>query len=228
VERIYLAITKIPERYRRGLSKLRILSDQNIAELCSALGRSQATSKFSNFSATVAGEIKGIKKEDVDDILQSLYSLSVYRVDSEEPIAKVVSDVAAGLRVTEKGEPGPSDQEELRFKERLSKILSIDSLSVAAKAAKLKIDYSRNFCDAKVFSDIRPVFAAPDQKPIGTVVTHTLRVEYHENGEHKEFYVALDGEELGKLRKAIERAELKAASLRSLIKEIGIIDFDRP
>lgn len=73
---------------------------------------------------------------------------------------------------------------------------------------------------------MRPVFRQPNAKPIGSVINHTLKIEYHEDGDHKDFYVALDAQDLSELKGVLERAETKAISLRSFLKQSEMPDLN--
>ena len=79
-------------------------------------------------------------------------------------------------------------------------------------------DHENSFCDAKILTDLRPVFgASAEVQPEGIVVTHTLKLEYHDDrGAHRKFYVALNQDDLETLRNVLERADKKANSLQAL------------
>jgi hypothetical protein len=65
----------------------------------------------------------------------------------------------------------------------------------------------------------------PTSRPVGAVVTHTLKLGYHETGEHKEFNVILDCIDLNFLREIIDRAQAKDRTLRGLLKEAHLADL---
>jgi hypothetical protein len=60
--------------------------------------------------------------------------------------------------------------------------------------------------------------SSPDEEPYGAVIVHLLKLSYHEDGDHKEFFVALDDADLKHLKEVIERAERKAKTLRGKLK----------
>ena len=68
-------------------------------------------------------------------------------------------------------------------------------------------------------SDIRPVFAGSPGDTAGALIIHNLNISYHNGSRHKEFYVALDSDELDELKQVIERAQKKAVSLKLLLKK---------
>jgi hypothetical protein len=91
---------------------------------------------------------------------------------------------------------------------------------------RLQRDGERLYCEAKILSDMRAVFHDDAiSKPAGAVVTHTLKVGYHENGTHKEFFVVLESADLEALKEIIERAQAKETILRKLLPEAGLQDL---
>lgn len=105
--------------------------------------------------------------------------------------------------------------------------MSIEALRTVAKAARLQRDGERLYCTAKILSDIRPVFGKdPTQAPVGAVLTHTLRIGYHEGKEHKEFHIVLDSNDLDALGKAVQRAKAKDKTLREFLKTANLRNLD--
>jgi hypothetical protein len=54
---------------------------------------------------------------------------------------------------------------------------------------------------------------------VGAVVVHSLKIVFHDAGSHSEIYLALDSADIAKLKAVLERAETKAASLKSLLED---------
>ena len=100
------------------------------------------------------------------------------------------------------------------------------NFDIVAKAWDLKTDDERVFCGARILTDMRPVFG-PNVKdgPKAMAVVHLLKLGFDRVGDpkrHNEFHVSLDAEDLGSLRKLIERAEDKASTLRNSVKDIPV------
>jgi hypothetical protein len=118
-----------------------------------------------------------------------------------------------------------SEEEKPRLTEKLTSLLSSDSLELASKVEQLALDHPSIFHDAKIVSDLRPVFADPTDPPIGYIIGHTLKIISHEHGAHKELYFALDLEDIHTLQKIANRAEQKATSLKAVIDATKTRDF---
>jgi hypothetical protein len=91
------------------------------------------------------------------------------------------------------------------------------SIGVSSKALEVMTQHQHIFCKARILSDIRPVFADNPEMADAAVITHTLELGFHRNGQHHDFYVALDADDLKKLKMIIERAEKKHVALQSIL-----------
>lgn len=54
------------------------------------------------------------------------------------------------------------------------------------------------------------------------LLEHTLKIVFHDGFRHRELYMALDTSDISRLREVIDRAEKKAASLKSLLNSKGL------
>ena len=104
--------------------------------------------------------------------------------------------------------------------DRIKSLLSFDkTMAVTAKAFDVMTEHARTFCRARILSDIRPVFTNLDEFASAAVIIHNLQIGFHEGGtgEHKEFYVALDTNDIQNLKEVIERAEKKTVALEAIL-----------
>jgi hypothetical protein len=90
---------------------------------------------------------------------------------------------------------------------------------------QLKMDHQSILEDAKIVTDLRPVFDKPGERPLGAIITHTLKIVHHESGEHKELFFALDADDVLNLKRIAERALEKMSSLKDFIKSADIKDL---
>jgi hypothetical protein len=221
-----MAMTRIPQRYRSGLAKIRELSDSEIDAISNALASCPLTGGLNGMIDTVYERAPVIKADDVEDIVMSIHSLYTYRADSEIPLTAFVSELIKAMRRGGK-DLALSEDQKPTFQEKITKLLSIEAVGLAAKAEFLRVDYEKTFYDAKIMTDIRPVFSKPVERPLGAAIIHSLKIEYHEGGQHRNFYVALDVNDIETLRKIAERAELKAKSLQSMLASTSLIDLSQ-
>jgi hypothetical protein len=221
-----MAITRIPEPYRSGLAKIRGLSASDIDAISNALATCPLHGGIKGMIATVRAQAPTLTVDDIEDIIRSLYSLYIYRGDSDTPVSSFIPELIIAMRSSGKDLVIP-EEEKIIFQERITRLLSIDALAMASKAETLRDDHDKSFHDAKILTDIRPLFTKPDEKPLGAAITHMLKIEYHQEGEHKILYMYLDADDLELLKKVVQRAETKASSLQALIKSANLLDLSR-
>ena len=208
----------VPSSDREGLSQLLRLSEGDLDRLIAAIRETPPVLRRGEFTSQVAS--KANISADAGEIVRVLTVLYSVRAETELSL----SDFADVIRESVEQDQAfdgikLSDDQWETFKVRLSTLLSLDhSLGVVAKAIFLLTDHPHVFHGARVFTDLRPVFGAdPAQPPVAGVIVHQLKITYHEGDELKEFFVALESEELRRLFLILQRAETKARSLRSLV-----------
>ena len=215
----------IPEPFQLGVQKLAELPEPILAALAAALKETPPSTSSKVRISSVAPKVSGLSTDDVDLILRTLDSLYQVRAHLEAPLDKFISDVVAALKFT-KISQGVSEKNEATLRTRLELLLSATPLAISAKAQVLQREHAYLYHDARIITDLRPVFGASTKDaPEGVVVDHTLKVVYHEGGDHHELYLALDSSDLIELKKIIERAEEKEQALRTLLDNKGIKVF---
>ncbi len=218
-----LTITAIPDRYRPGLAKIKDLPAETVSAITVALSKVPVSSiKEMTAAAETAGALSTADAEAIITALRSLYML---RASSESSVPEFVSILIGAMQVSGRKDLAVSDEDKPRLTEKLTSLLSSGSLELASKIEQLKLDHPSIFHDAKIMSDLRPVFAEPTDPPIGYIIGHTLKIISHEHGAHKELYFALDLEDINTLKKIAERAEQKASSLKAVINATNTRDF---
>lgn len=210
----------IPIRYRAGLAKLGSLPDESFEKLRGALEKLPPMASASQISGQAGSAVSGVPAGDIEKILKSVCSLYAIRINYRVQPQRVASDVAKSLMSTTEAKDADVDPQKLEL--RLKTLLEVESLSYAAKATSLRGDFSCIFCDAKVITDLRPVFGKAEERPLGALITNILKLEYHEQGDHKELYFALSLDDIASLKKALERAETKNASLSEFLRSSGL------
>jgi hypothetical protein len=119
-----------------------------------------------------------------------------------------------------------TDDETPTLEIRLGRLLSVESLTVACKASDLEYGYDRVFENARIFTDIRPVFGGEGTSDVrGAVIVNQLRISCVEGSGVKDFFFALDQDDLAALRKIVERAEAKSKTLAALLLQAGVGDL---
>lgn len=213
---------KIPDRHRVGMQVFLALNDSSYTDLLGALKRAPSMSSSKELVAWVAPEVKTLQADEVKNLVNMLTSLYRVRVRSNVSVQQLAEDICDPLR----GDGGlPADQE-AKFRDRLATVLSVEALSVVAtKAQELRTEFERTFCDARLITDLRPVFGGNvEDAPNAMIIVHTLKLGYHDtnSSEHKEMFVAMDNEDMAKLADQLVRAAKKEKTLKTRLEAAGI------
>jgi hypothetical protein len=196
-----LPLLNIPDEDRIGLTLLRDMPEDLFASVLLELERSPDSTP----------SVAGIPDERARGLKESIDTMYTIRASADVKIDEFVNDVWDAFR-----EPSSSSAEEQKLKERLTRVLTIDPLNVAAKAVLLHNESEHDFCEARILTDVRPVFGDdPEANPDALIITHTLKLSYHQTGSKlQEIYLTLGSSDLKELTKVIDRATKKADSIR--------------
>ena len=211
----------IPKRHIKGLNLLRSLSASSANELLRALESAKVASGSYEMADRIAGKVKSIPMEDLRQIMSLLYGLYHVREYSTLNKNDFLRELLEGVQ--ENAHPKIANNELPGIKLRLKGFMRLKTLENLSKALVLQRRHERVFCEAKIASDVRTVFEEDlKSTPVGAVISHILTIAYHEDGAHREFYVALDHFDLEILEKIVKRAKAKDNTLDELLESSGI------
>ncbi len=215
-----MAVLNIPARYQPGVSVIAGMSESSYTDLLRAL--LQAPSGFDTereLAAWISSEVKTVPSTESAKIIRTLVSL--YRLRSKQENL-TVQELARDITVAAREIHGIKTAEGIDLAQRLESLLGIASLNTTAfKAKELQLESERTFCQARIITDLRPVFSENLEGTPPMMVVHTLKLGFHEK-EHKDIYVALDEADIAALKKTLQRAEEKSQKLKSILDASGI------
>lgn len=216
----------VPDAYQSGVDALVHITDDQFSQLLSALKAAKPSLFSTGLASQVTPSINGLKSREVRRIVESLVAMYAVRIRLGISSSEFASGISAAIDDFE--EASFSEEDKLRLAERLTQLLEMEkSLGITSKANDVLTEHEHTFCSARVLTDIRPIFQSDlASPPSEAVVVHTLKIAYHQDREHKEFYVALDSDDIQMLKSAIERAELKDRSAKSLLDKAGVLCLD--
>lgn len=218
-------VLEIPKEDTGAIATIKGLSSASIEKFISALKGAPLISDPQEMAAHIAKQIPSIPVERLIPMLTTLYTLYHIRELSGVPHPRFLKDLVSAIRNAPDLQV-PS-KELPKFQSLLERLLGIDSLNMISKAARLQRDGERLYCNAKILSDIRPVFSQdPTVRPLGAVLTHTLKIGFHKGSDHRELHVILDSNDLTALDEVIHRARAKDRTLRELMKNADLASLD--
>jgi hypothetical protein len=95
-------------------------------------------------------------------------------------------------------------------------------LMISAKAGTLAYTHQNLWMNARLITDVRPVFDTAGNKIVETVITHSLVVNYADGtGDRRLIALALDQSDILDLRRQCDRAELKARVTVDALKSLN-------
>lgn len=209
----------IPLRHQRPLAQLHELTSTEPAALINTLNGVAAFASFAAIRRELESLWPVITSDEVQAILMTLVSLAsqLSQWDPDE----------LGRLVSESEQIQIEDTDRERFGHLLTEVLQLDTLQVTAKAAAVSTRQEHVFQDASIMTDIRPVFGDdPTEEPAGAVLLHTLSLDHFTEGHTHTFNVALDADDLARLKAVVDRAEAKARSVARIVAAAGLSLFE--
>jgi hypothetical protein len=212
---------EIPKEHIPAIGKILKLSDAAIEELISALLSTTITAEAPAMAEKIAALVPSIPLEDLGAIIDTLYSLYHVREFSEVRPARFNRDLVDTL--LQNSDLGLKKDDASITGKRFQRLLNLKTLNTLSKAIRLQRGGERIYGDAKIITDIRPVFDEDvTKRPTSAVITHTLQLGYFEDGEHRQFFIVLDEQDLDALQEVIERSKTMGDTLTHLLDSAGI------
>lgn len=152
--------------------------------------------------------------------------LAVWLLNFYQTQRKIQKDaVVTGEAITEEFERKARSEEEKRglqlWKQECGKVVQAVSLLKANHPLIMshkagRVVYARPYLlrEAKILTDVRPVFNSEGDAVTQVVVSHTLHVIYQEGGKDDEIHLSLDAVDIATLKRLCERAERKAKVIK--------------
>ena len=206
----------IPAENRSAIATVKTLTPAVLEQFISALEAAPPISNPHGMADHIAKQLPSFPENRLVPVLEMLYTLYYIRDLSGVNPNTFLDDLMDGAARASELRLAQGGASKLRL--ILEKLLSIDTLRTVSKASRLQRDGERLYCSAKILSDIRPVFRSdPSLPPVGAVITHTLKVGYHEGSGHMETQIVLDSDDLARLAAVVQRAQVKDKTLRKFL-----------
>ena len=215
---------RIPEPFKPGFELISKLSKKHVNVIKKALTDTPIGSGPEDTAKSIEDKIN-FKSSEVRNIINTIFSLISLNIREEVEKEEFINDI-----VTSYDDINPSLGEDKREKliEYLQTFLEADGqVKHTIKAATLLSENKKIFIESRVLSDIRIIFEEKIENPKQcAVIIHQLKIIYHENGEPKEIFIALDKEDLNQLKETANRAIQKDKLIRNnTYKEISFIEL---
>ena len=216
---------QIPKKDLAALKAIAELSALDFKALIDSIAQVKPTFSPVQFSRNVAKKVDKVQAGDVSEMLRVLFVLYRMKDGGDVEPNEIPQSVVEAFSGLSSPKDGISANQKKVLATRLKALLSFDkSIAVTAKAFDVMTEHERTFCRARILSDVRPVFTDDTKSASAAVIIHNLQIGYHDSGtgEHKEFYVALDTDDIQMLKEIIDRADKKTITLETMLESAKI------
>lgn len=166
-----------------------------------------------------------MKPEELQDLLLEIFEgnkmqaisvsrllISLYMLCSQRNLT--ADDLLQGLLLGIQSSESKWTDDELAKWENMQPViknlLSLEKIKTLVKALDLSYDYANLFQNAKILTDIRPVFSDDASDIYGATISFTLRLYYDSLDGSKNISIALDAKDVNNLKDTCLRAIRKA------------------
>src|SRR6266511_3734021 len=187
-----MAILRIPDKLRPGVSLLRKMDGPTTDAIVTAL-RSAPSARPRELAAWLSEHVATLVKSDTLNLAEAITGLYARLDSTDESVAEFAKAVRdAAVRA---GAPDavPSEFELRLLEENLRRILDVQHFATLVKAWSLQFENERDFCSARIITDVRPVFPKDvSSGAVAMLLQHHLKLAYHEGTpDLKYFYLTL-------------------------------------
>jgi hypothetical protein len=204
----------IPTGEEKPLEELTNLPGTSLSRVVSTLSEARALLPVSELASLVA-ERAGLSllvAERSVRLLVTLYLVADTYPSSGEFLQELFAAMAASGRKNLKFSP----ERAAELKNFFESALSSRTLIASARALEVAREFQNRFCEARIFSDLRPIFVpGPEPKPVGAIITHTLKLAYHEGDEKREVFITLDARQISDLKDSLGEALSNESALKT-------------
>ena len=221
----------LPEDLQGGLVTLAKLGEQPFEQLVSAIRKEAPAGDYRQLASKVAPKVDVLPVSEVRNVLRTLSVLHAIKNDIPSTLTEFTGLIRRGVERELAEEQGLGDAEMARLEERLMLLLSLDSLDATSKAAEVLTQQQRYIRGARVVTDIRPVFGSDVEDDLkGALLVHMLNITYRErdSDQDRDWFVALDVNDVDKLIRTLERAKSKAKNLKRVLEAADVPYIDPP
>jgi hypothetical protein len=210
---------RVPEEYIEHIQGLLGLPEQKIQEFLDTLAQTGPAFNVYDLAAEVSTRTE-LPLGLTQGIMQVLNSLYLTRERQSTPLAAFVDETITALQSALSLPVETADAQLAKLRRFLLVALSLDStVGTASKAGRVLTEHERIFVEARIMTDIRPIFH-PDlsEQPNAAILIHMLRITQRDAfRKQQSLYFALDANDLRSLKALVDRAIKKEETARTMM-----------
>lgn len=209
---------RVPSAYRSAFEWLATVPDDEAEQFIGSFEKSDSFTRTTILrdAAQSDPKLRAQLEPLFDGILGLIRSLQEAGEESaEDDTASVLANDSA-LNVPDESRPALAT--------RIARLLRGRGLALLGKAVDLQAEHNRVFRQARIYSELRPMFDLKlSLSPRSVSLTHMLKIEYFDSRLSVDTtYIALDSQDLLELKRVVDREIDKLAALDSQLEEMGL------
>ena len=213
----------VPEAELPNLKLLASTPVEILQLLEGALGEEKPTLGPEALSSSLA-QRTGLEISVVGPLVSLLFRLALVQRSLELTASAFLEALTTTL--TDMGDDKWSAADSQRWAERREQIervlASQGALAAGAKAAELLLEQQLLFVTSRVVTDVRPVFDEGAERLLGFATFHNLAIGCYEDGKHRTIRIAMDSDDIARLRDQLGRAQRKEKLIADNLTEAGV------
>ena len=215
-----LSVPPVPDRLVPAFEMIRDMSASDYSTLYGVFSAAEPSIQHMELAELICRDSE-LDQDSAIHVIDAIISLVRIGYSRNVPLREAAAQVASSQKL----EDASGNAEE--FSDRLYQLSDTTSMRLQGKASVIGYEYSSVLLDARIFTDMRPIFGGDtDNEPEGVILSHTLKLEYIDSAtSHNSIYIALDNNDLGTLIDCLERANEKSATLESILDQIGFANI---
>ncbi|KVA52009.1 hypothetical protein [Burkholderia cepacia] len=216
----------IPEDGYEGLHHIASLNEETFKAMMDGLVQMPATVYHIGRLVQCIADSTKLPKEVASSIGQAISGLAIMLSRGPLDVKDFVDEVLKSARShadESDDEPAYSDREIATLGTHLGHLLGLENIVSSAVALDNLLEVERPLSEARVFADLRPIFAKKGETSISAfAVTTTLKVAWFDPTGGHETYFTLDEADVDSLLSALSEAKRQASALKDFVKASGV------
>ncbi|WP_141285588.1 hypothetical protein [Ideonella azotifigens] len=209
------------------LAALASISDEDFADLVQSMEKLTALVSINESISELTSRLTQCSADEATQILHAVMPLYFAYISDGYTPAEVVAGVEDGLASYRGRELLKTKKSISLLKSRLLSLLGNRRIAMRAKATGLVFERPLVLQEARIISDIRPIFASDKVSNVDAYsIIQTLILDCFENGEDKKFHIAIDAEDIEQLADILNRARDKEKALSKMLEATGVTKIE--
>jgi hypothetical protein len=152
--------------------------------------------------------------QDLFNALENLNHLEIEFGSAEDAFIRVMSALQPDL-----GKRYNDNKDKIL--KALARYAQDTPIHISAKAQRLAYYHENIYRDSDIITDVRPIFDSAGGNVLEMIISHSLVVTYSSSNRTERIHLEMDAGDVLKLRKACDRAILKANTLKQALGGTG-------